>query len=50
MEHQKPTVGKFAMNYGIILGVVMIALTVISYVTGQALEGAQWPQVILFIL
>ena len=50
MEHQKPAVGKFAMNYGIILGVIMIALTAISYVTGQALEGAQWPQVLYYIL
>ncbi len=50
MEHQKPTTGKFALNYGIILGVVMIALSVISYVTGQALEGAQWPQVVYYII
>ena len=50
MEHQKPTVGKFAMNYGIILGVVMVALSVVSYVTGQALEGAQWPQVTYYII
>lgn len=49
MEDQKPTVGKFAMNYGIILGVLMIALSVVSYVTGQALEGAQWPQVVYYI-
>ncbi|MCT4630904.1 DUF4199 domain-containing protein [Winogradskyella sp.] len=50
MEHQKPATGKFAMNYGIILGVVMIALNVVSYVTGQALEGAQWPQVVYYIV
>lgn len=50
MEHLKPKTGKFALNYGIILGVIMIALSVISYVTGQALEGAQWPQVIYYIL
>nr|WP_321233156.1 DUF4199 domain-containing protein [uncultured Psychroserpens sp.] len=41
--------GKFAMNYGIILGVIMIALNVISYVTGQALEGAQWPQLVYYV-
>lgn len=50
METEKITTGKFAMNYGIILGVVMIVLNVISYVTGQAMEGAQWPQVIYYIL
>ena len=50
MEQQKPTTGKFALNYGIILGVVMIALNVVSYVTGQAMEGAQWPQVVYYII
>ncbi|WP_422108009.1 DUF4199 domain-containing protein [Winogradskyella sp.] len=50
MEDQKPAVGKFAMNYGIILGVVMIALSVVSYVTGQALEGARWPQTVYYIV
>ncbi len=50
MDIEKPTTGKFALNYGIILGVVMIALNVVSYVTGQALEGAQWPQVVYYIV
>ncbi|EDP70220.1 hypothetical protein FBALC1_11822 [Flavobacteriales bacterium ALC-1] len=49
MENQKPTTGKFALNYGIILGVIMIALNVVSYVTGLALEGAQWPNIIYYI-
>ena len=50
MEHQKPTTGKFALNYGIILGVVMLAIAVIMYVTGMALEGVQWPVFIYYIL
>jgi hypothetical protein len=50
MEAQKPTVGKFAMNYGVILGVVMIVIGVISYVTGMALEGKQWPQWLYYII
>lgn len=50
MEEQQVSTGKFAMNYGIILGVVMVALGVISYVTGQALEGAQWPQYVYYIV
>ena len=49
MENQKPTIKSFAINYGVILGVIMIALSVISYVTGQALQGAQWPQLIYYI-
>lgn len=50
METEKISTGKFAMNYGIILGVIMIVLNVISYVTGQAMEGAQWPQVSYYII
>jgi hypothetical protein len=50
MEAQKPTVGKFAMNYGVILGVIMILIGVITYVTGMALEGKQWPQWLYYII
>ena len=50
MEAQKPAVGKFAINYGVILGVVMIVIGVISYVTGMALEGKQWPQWLYYII
>lgn len=50
MENQKPTPGKFGLNYGIILGVVMIAISVITYVTGMALEGKQWPTFIYYII
>jgi len=50
METQKISAGKFGVNYGIILGVIMVALSVISYVTGQALEGAQWPNLIYYII
>ncbi|MBC2845863.1 DUF4199 domain-containing protein [Winogradskyella flava] len=50
MEHQKPTAGKFALNYGLILGLVMLSISVIMYVTGMALEGVQWPVFIYYIL
>lgn len=50
MEAQKPAVGKFAMNYGIILGVIMIFIGVITYVTGMALKGEQWPQWLYYII
>jgi hypothetical protein len=50
METEKISTGKFGMNYGIILGVVMIALSVIGYITGQTLEGAQWPQYVYYIV
>ncbi len=50
MEAQPIKPGKFAINYGVILGVIMIALSVIAYVTGQVYEGAQWPQLIYYVL
>lgn len=50
MEHEKPKAGKFAMNYGLILGLVMVTIAVILYVTGMALEGVQWPNFIYYIV
>ncbi len=50
METQKLTPGKFALNYGLILGLVMIAIAVVTYVTGMALEGTQWPQWLYYII
>ncbi len=50
METQQPTVGKFAMNFGIILGVIMILISVIMYVTGMSLDGVQWPQYLYYII
>ncbi|WP_412560394.1 DUF4199 domain-containing protein [Winogradskyella sp. MIT101101] len=50
MEHQKPKAGKFALNYGLILGLVMISIAVIMYVTGLALEGVQWPNYLYYII
>ena len=50
MESQKITPGKFAMNYGLILGLVMIVIAVVMYVTGMALELIQWPQYLYYII
>lgn len=50
MENQAPAPGKFAMNYGIILGLIMVVIGVITYVTGFALEGKQWPQFLYYII
>lgn len=50
METQKPTINKFAMNYGVILGVIMILIAVVMYVTGMSMEGKQWPQYLYYII
>ena len=50
MEEQNLSPGKFSVNYGIILGVVMIVLGVLMYVTGMALEGKNWPQFLYYLI
>ena len=50
MEAQQPTPSKFARNYGVILGVIMIFIAVIMYVTGMSLQGVQWPQYLYYII
>jgi len=50
MENQAPATGKFAMNYGLILGLIMVVISVMMYVTGMALEGKQWPQFLYYII
>lgn len=50
METQQPTAGKFAMNYGLVLGGIMILLSVIMYGTGMSLRGEQWPQFLYYII
>lgn len=50
METQKLAPGKFAINYGVILGLVMVVISVATYVTGLALEGAQWPTAIYYVI
>ena len=50
MESEKITPGKFALNYGLILGLIMIVIAVIMYVTGMPLKGEQWPQYLYYII
>lgn len=50
METQQLSPGKFARNYGIILGIILIIIAVIMYVTGMQLNGVQWPMYIYYII
>ena len=51
MEDTKnPLPGKIAMNYGILLGIILILISVIMYITGMALEGKQWPMYIYYLI
>ncbi|WP_166964862.1 DUF4199 domain-containing protein [Yeosuana marina] len=50
MESEKISAGKFSRNYGLILGLILIVLTVLMYVTGMQLEGTQWPMYIYYAI
>lgn len=47
---QTKTPAKFAMTYGIVLGVIFILIAVIMYVTGMPLRGEQWPQYLYYLI
>src|SRR5690606_17854721 len=36
--------------YGVMLGLIMVVISVVTYVTGLALEGAQWPQYLYYLI
>lgn len=50
MEAEKISAGKFSINYGVILGLVMVVISVLTYVTGLAIQGAQWPTAIYYLV
>ncbi|WP_271784009.1 DUF4199 domain-containing protein [Aquimarina algiphila] len=49
MENQIPT-AKFSINYGIILGLILILIHVLMYVSGMLLEGKQWPMYLYYAI
>ena len=50
METQKITPGKYAINYGLILGGVMIAISIFMYATEMAFKQQQWPMYIYYVV
>ncbi|MDT0643281.1 DUF4199 domain-containing protein [Zunongwangia sp. F363] len=50
METENTSPGKVGLNYGIILGLIIVVIQVIMYVTGMALEGVQWPIYIYYVI
>jgi hypothetical protein len=50
MESQPLSPGKFSTNYGLVLGALMMLITIVTYTTGMALEGIQWPNFIYYIV
>ncbi len=49
MENQVSS-SKFMLNYGLILGLIAVLLSVIGYVAGATEQGAQWPQWIFYLV
>ncbi len=50
MENQNGSVKKVAMQYGLILGLASVMLSVIVYVMGQTYEQPSWQGVLGFVL
>ncbi|WP_445957584.1 DUF4199 domain-containing protein [Yeosuana sp.] len=50
MESQNLSPGKFALNYGVMLAIIMILISVTTYVTGMTLEGVQWPNYVYYVI
>lgn len=50
MESANITPGKFATNYGLILGLILILINITMYFTGMQLEGEQWPMYLYYII
>ncbi|MEZ4857924.1 MAG: DUF4199 domain-containing protein [Flavobacteriaceae bacterium] len=46
MDNQKASVKKIALNYGLLLGLASIALSVVTYVMGVHLERPWWASVL----
>ena len=49
MESQKITTGKFGVNYGLVLGGIMILISIIMYATDMSLDGVQWPIYLYYV-
>jgi hypothetical protein len=42
--------GKFAVNYGVILGLILVVIYALMYATNMLIEGTQWPMVLYYII
>lgn len=49
MDTQKASVKKIALNYGLLLGLASVALSVVAYVMGVHLERPWWVSVLGFV-
>lgn len=50
METKQLSPGKFAVNYGLILGIIMIIISAGTYASGLMEAGEQWPYIIYYVI
>lgn len=50
MDLEIKSPGKFAVNYGIILGLILVIIYALMYATNMLIEGTQWPMVLFYII
>jgi len=50
MEHETISSKKIMTTYGIGLGITLILISVLMYVTGMVYEGKNWPMVVYYLL
>lgn len=50
MDSKTTSPGKFAVNYGVILGLILVVIYALMYATNMLIEGVQWPMVLYYII
>ena len=49
MDTQKIPAGKFGINYGLVLGAIMVLIAIAMYATDMAFNGQQWPVYLYYV-
>lgn len=50
MDSKELSPGKFALNYGLILGLILVIIGIYMYATNMIIEGKQWPMFIYYAI
>lgn len=50
MDSEIKSPGKFAVNHGIILGLILVIIYASMYATNMLIEGTQWPMVLFYVI
>jgi hypothetical protein len=50
MDSEIKSPGKFAVNHGIILGLILVIIYAFMYATNMLVEGKQWPMFLFYVI